>query len=392
MKEKKPTVFFLPAWYPNRGNILDGLFVQFHARAVQQYANVGVLFVWGENRELGPVVETEITDLEGIPEVKMYYRKSTLPLVRRLVDAYLYLACTLKGYALLTRLTGPADIHHVHILTRAGIIAWLLNITSRIPYIITEHWTRYLPQNISSYQGQLRRWLTQQIVRRAHAVCPVNEDLAKAMQQQGLKNDHYVVVNNVVDTARFFPVSGTSREKKVLLHVSCFIENQKNTHGLLRAIQALKKERNDFMLHLVGTGDDWKKSQEYCRELGLTAPDVVFCGMLTGQELVQQYQQADALVLFSNFENQPVVILEAFACGIPAIGTDVGGVHELLADNRGILVPQADEIALVNALRDFLDGKKLAGSMELRAYAEDHFGYTGVGKQFFNLYLSALNK
>ena len=75
-------------------------------------------------------------------------------------------------------------------------------------------------------------------------------------------------------------------------------------------------------------------------------------GFIAGAaELAEAYAAADLMIYPSRADNQPLAILEAMACGVPAVGFDVGGVPELLGDGRGLVVADGDAGALGNAVR-----------------------------------------
>ncbi len=85
---------------------------------------------------------------------------------------------------------------------------------------------------------------------------------------------------------------------------------------------------------------------------GLLPPNVQYLGFKTGQELFDITYHARALLFPSQcYENQPLSILEAFACGKPAIATNIGGMPELIGADRGLLVPFGDPRALADAMQ-----------------------------------------
>ncbi len=89
-------------------------------------------------------------------------------------------------------------------------------------------------------------------------------------------------------------------------------------------IALLYQKRQDFELVLVGDGIDFEMIKSYAHELKLEDKVVTFTGVLTGKALVEEYQKSNFSVLFSNYENIPVVISESFACGKPFVSTNVG--------------------------------------------------------------------
>lgn len=383
----KPHVVFFPAWYPHRGDPMPGLFVKYHAASLLPFVRVSILQVLGETRSTGELIEFVYQVEEAIPTMRVYYRKQA-GLLGKMMDVYLYFYGTLKGYSMLVARTGKADLHHVHVLTRAGFLPWLIRITGGVSYLITEHWSRYLPLNRSKFGGNLKKWFTRQVVKKAFAVCPVNENLGRAMQDMGFTHPRYQVVNNVVDLNRFIPASEKAPATR-FLHVSCFDENAKNTKGLLRAFKVALEQNPALFLTLVGEGPDWEETREYARELGLD-PYTDFAGLKMGEQLVAVYQNHGSMVMFSNYENQPVVILEAFACGVPVIATRVGGIPEMLAESRGRLLEAGDEKDLAVALLEQVAERNAPEPEKLRNYVQAHFSYEAVGNMYFALYRDAL--
>jgi glycosyltransferase involved in cell wall biosynthesis len=87
-----------------------------------------------------------------------------------------------------------------------------------------------------------------------------------------------------------------------------------------------------------------------------------------------------------------VVISEALASGIPVIASEVGGIPEHIADERGILVKMRDEKALKDAMNKMIDSLKenIYDKEKLAEYARIHFSYEDVSKKFLHLYRDVL--
>jgi glycosyltransferase involved in cell wall biosynthesis len=378
----------LPAWYPNQTDSMAGLFVKYHARAVLQYADVAVLhIITNANQNKG--IEYQHTLDGNLQTVIAYIRKRKGNLWDKLFFPLRYIVASIKGYKLIKRFFGTPDINHVHILTRSGVLALYKKITTGIPYIITEHWSRYLPQNSVSYTGAVHKWFTRRVANNAAVITTVSKHLGYAMQTHGLRNT-YKQISNVVDVNYFKPLSPKPKNiKPILLHVSCFDEKPKNVKGILTAAKQLEEKGFDFELRLVGNGADWQMCVDYAQTLYLKS--VTFVGLATGDNLLKEYQTADGFILFSNFENQPVVILEAFACGIPVIATNVGGIPEIVKPGMGIIIEPKDITALVASMQQILTNPAIFDTKNMRRHAEENFSYEGVGKQFYDIYQTVLN-
>ena len=81
-----------------------------------------------------------------------------------------------------------------------------------IPYVIIEHWSRYLP-TVDTYKGVLRKFLTKLVVKKADALLVISENLRKAMKLHHLENKNSSTINNVVDTDIFKPLSSEQNTK-----------------------------------------------------------------------------------------------------------------------------------------------------------------------------------
>jgi glycosyltransferase involved in cell wall biosynthesis len=258
------------------------------------------------------------------------------------------------------------------------------------PYVITEHWTRYLP-HMDNFKGRLRKWMTRMAVKRASAVLPVTDNLRRAMESHGLTNANYRIIPNVVDVEMFRINDIREADgKKRFIHVSCFEDKQKNISGILRVLKNLSAKRTDWECHMVGEGIHLDRLIAYAKELGIEGRYVFFHGLKENGELAGMMAEAGFQVMFSRFENLPVVILESLACGVPVLSTDVGGIREHLHPDLGILISSENENELEEMIDHFLDHYQDFGKEKLRKYAVDHFSREVIGRQLFEVYSDVL--
>lgn len=203
----KPRVLMLPKWYPNRYDDQDGDFVARHVAAIVPYAHVAVVFATVAGGPLTAWTECEESGDGAVPVLRYYYRArpSGLPILDPLLKLLLYYWCVGQGYKQVVQRWGAnPDVVHVHVLLRTGLAAWWWWWRYDVPYMITEHWTLYLPFRAHTI-GWLRRQLTRVVVRRAATLHTVSKALQRAMWNLGFKNDTSVVIANVVDTKLFCP-------------------------------------------------------------------------------------------------------------------------------------------------------------------------------------------
>lgn len=377
-------VLFLSEWYPNRYDAMLGLFVRKHAEAVARLGvETYVLYLHPDKKVRGEEIVEQTT--HGVHELYIYYSGS-------------FLHALYSGYRLFRRQYGQPDLCQLNVITKNGLLPLYLKLTRGIPYIIVEHWSGYLPQNFSIRGGWHKR-LMQTICRHASCVLPVSNKLREAMIANGFQNSHFALIHNVVDDF-FYPSSSTSASSSALsssssslslLHVSCFDEKAKNIRGLLRAVREVARERQDFVLTLVGTGVDFQEDQTYAESLDFPQDMLVFTGEQTPEQVSEYMCMADFFLMFSRYENAPVVLSECMATGLPILTSAAGGIPEMVTDQVGILVPVEDEVALANQLRYMLDHHGDFSRDTIRQEGMK-YSYDAVGKELLAHYTQAISR
>jgi glycosyltransferase involved in cell wall biosynthesis len=382
-------ILFLPSWYPNRTSPTLGIFVQRHAKAASLYDDVSVLAIFPDT--IKERFEVEETDDEGILTVKVYYKKveSNIPLYSSLLKLSRRKQAYRIGYRIIESKKGKPDVAHVHVALPAATVV-MDGLLKSIPLILTEHWTGYLPSD-GRYKGSMMKRLTQHLVSKTSFILPVSEDLSKAMQSQGLKGN-YRIVPNVVDTAVFHPSAIAPSNKRRIIHVSALDDEQKNVSGLLRAVHEASLQIPNIEVLIVGDGADREKLEALANVLGLLNRNVFFKGSKTPAELAELMRTSNACVLFSNYENQPCVLIEALASGLPVIATHVGGIPEYITEERGILVEPQDEKELAQAIVSLLSEEIKFDKQQLRKFAEENFSYARAGQMLHDIYLTTAKR
>jgi glycosyltransferase involved in cell wall biosynthesis len=194
----------------------------------------------------------------------------------------------------------------------------------------------------------------------------------------------------VVDTRLFHPLpaSDVQQDRFTLLHVSSLLDRQKNISGMLRALQRCLPDLPQLEVVILGDGDP-SPHEELALKLGI-AGQVTFGGELPLGAVARRMREADALLLFSHFENFPCVIGEAWASGIPVISSDVGGIREHLGPELGILVPPGDEAALADAIAFTVSSKW--NREVLRSTAEGLFSIPVVAEAYLEVYRTVIGR
>lgn len=377
MSKEKLHILFINSWYPSKILPNNGDFIQRHAEAVALKNKVTVIHVITDKS----INYTEISDknINGIRTIIAYIKPIRLKF-NKLYQFY-------KTYFKLISLSGEFDIVHVNRLYPVGIIAVFLKLFKGKRFIISEHFTGYL-QAHSNNINRTELFLSKIIVKQASYVCPVSENLKQNMQILGLEGN-YKIVPNVVDTDVFTPKENNN-EPFTLIHLSSLVDEHKNITGILNAIGKLQDHIPDFLFYLIG--DNPFQYQDLIDSLKINPKNIKLIDQIKHHEVSKYLQKSNVLILFSNYENLPCVILEAFACGVKVISTNVGGIHEFFPSTYGKLINVKEGNQLLNEIINLYNENKNLQKNEMHKYAEDHFSKEKINDEFSILYHSILAK
>ncbi len=195
----------------------------------------------------------------------------------------------------------------------------------------------------------------------AARVFSVSDSLRRLAIELGTAPEKTEVVGNGIDTERFQPVPraaararfGLPESARVLISVGGLVE-RKGMHRVIEVLPALLKHHPDLHYLIVGgaspEGDNRAELTAQVARLGL-ADHVHFLGALPTDELKWPLSASDVFVLATRNEGWANVFLEAMACGLPVVATDVGGNAEVVCRAElGSIVPFGDAAALQQAL------------------------------------------
>lgn len=380
-------VLFLPKWYPNEYDLFDGNFIENHAHAIKQKANISVLFVHSEENTASKYRIIKNNN-QGIEEVRVFFQKpqSGIPIFNKIISFFRYKKAQQLGYQELYSKNKQPDLVHIHVLSRPALLALRLKSKYKIPFVITEHWSGYLKSN-GQYQGFLKKCFTEHVVKQSSGVHTVSTQLKEAMLSHQLKNQ-YTVIPNVVDTNLFKPLP---KENKIpeIIFVGNLLQRPKKVFDIIKGMKSLKEKGMTFHLSIYGEGVDEQKAKSLVSELDLDN-QISFKGTTDRKGVGEAMALSDFLILFSEFENQPCVIAEAHASGIPIIVPDLEGISERMNPELGILVQTGNQKSFEQALEKMLNTYSEYDTNYIRVYGVKQFGEDEIAKQFHIFYQKAL--
>ena len=368
----------LPASYPTPERPGWGIFVQDHARAAALDHNLVVVASGGPRRSLTSPFPVHEAVEDGIRTIRVSYREAPAIQVR-------YLLAAINALAHLRRRGFRPDLIHAH-FHRAAATATALGALTRVPVVVSEHSSEF-PRDALSRGARLRARFA---FRAAELVCPVSESLRESIERHGI-SARFRVVPNTVDTSVFHPNGwATPREPPPRLLTVAQMIPRKGLDYLLQALAMVATTRRDFALDVVGDGPELSAYTRLARELRL-GDRVTFHGFKPKRAIAEMMRRASFFVLPSLFENQPVVLIEAMASGLPVLATRVGGAPELVSEDVGLLVPPADAESLRQGIERMLSSFGEYPSEAIAAAAATRFSYQKVGAVWTQVYEEAMS-
>lgn len=181
------------------------------------------------------------------------------------------------------------------------------------------------------------------------------------------------IVPNVVDLERF-QTSTADRSARRHFLVARNLEPIYDNETAIRAFLIVHRIHPDVTLTIAGSGPLAEPLQALVRSLGL-AGAIVFTGRLDRDAMAEAYRKADVAINASLVDNMPGSVLEAMACGVPVVSTNVGGVPYIVTDEKtALLVPPKSPDAMAKAMLRLIDDHALSnvlidnGLIEVQKY------------------------
>lgn len=386
-----PHILWLASWYPNKQAPFDGDFIQRHAKAVGNFHDIQVIYVVRDNRgTITRDVKMEEFESGNVREKIIYYYSAhfSFPLIEKFFSNLKYKRLFKKAVLDYFNQFGQPHLIHVHIAMKAGLIAKWIKRKFRIPYVISEHWTGYLPEakeKLSNFPFYLKT-IWRKIIKSASGVSVVSDYLGACIKKDFFSIG-YKIIPNVVDLEIFKPATLEKNKNTRFIHISG-LDYQKDPESILKAFSILNKKCSDFHLSIIGP--ERKELFWLTVQLGLES-QVSFHSEMPQKDLVKFVQQSDALILYSRYETFGCVIIEANACGVPVIVSDLKVFHEIIKENEnGIFAPGERPGLLAEKLLWFIQNQQQFDHSAIATRAQSEYNYKVVGEQFSKWYDSVL--
>ena len=345
-------------------DILGGQAVQAErlVRHLQQEPSVEVSFL-----PINPRLPGKLRELQAIKYV------------RTLTTSILYIVNLLREVR-------KFDVIHIF---SASYLSFLIAPTPAI--FISKLYGKKIVLNYHSGEAEdhLRRWRrsTIPILNLCDAIAVPSDYLVRVFASFGLKA---TAIYNIIEVDQF-----AFRERTPLRPIFLSNRNLEAHYGVdcvLRAFALIQEKVPDAVLTIVGDGSQRQSLEKLKTELALRQTS--FTGRVEHEDIFRHYSDSDVFLNASRIDNQPLSILEAFACGLPVVTTDAGGIPDVVTDGEtGFMVPVDDCETLAQRAIKLLSDRNIATTMIQKARKESlKYTWEVVGEQWLKLYREVTEK
>ncbi|BDZ69145.1 glycosyltransferase [Methanobacterium ferruginis] len=281
------------------------------------------------------------------------------------------------------------NVIHVQWPIPNGLGAWFLKKVYRIPYVNTIHGEE-VHLSKSYHMLFALRWLVNNSSKNL-----TNSTATKNFcLEAGLNGENVDVIPFGVDTDFFRPLEVYKDENTFQILSIGYLIERKGFEYLIRAMPHVLEEHDSARLMIVGSGPLESELKELIYELDL-GDYVKIIKNVSDKKLLTIYNSADLFVLPSivdsqgNTEGLGVVLLEAMACGLPVIGSDVGGIPDIIQDmETGMLVPEKNIVRLSRAISYCIENEILRNKIAIRGLkvVKNEFSWENIAEMYLPFY------
>ena len=278
------------------------------------------------------------------------------------------------------------DVIHAHYASSYGLLGAL----SGFQPLIISAWGSDI--YLFPHKSKLNSTILKYILKKADIVCSTSKAMKKIIQNKYMRNDVHLVPFGI-DTKHFKPKKtkmnpftvGTIKSIEIHNGIDCLIE----------AANILINHRNkDINFIIVGDGAIKREMEKKSEELKLENR-VKFIGYISHEKVIEYYEKLSIFIAVSTRESFGVSVLEAAACGLPSITSNVGGLIEVNSNNKtGLVISANDPLSLADSIDALYTNETLRLKLGLNARrrVKSLFEWTKNVDQMIKIYEDCKNE
>lgn len=332
-----------------------------------------------------------ITNSEIIKETSLNFE--FIPVANKKISGYIYLIYLFRA-SIFLKISTDTVIH----AQRPDYLLPFILLYRRNPKVCTLHGAHV--KNVSLKKGLIVSYLYGQIEQF------VFHHIDKVIMISTETRDYYcikypflkeksLIVPNGVNIEVFGPVInncirkeyGISNKEKVMLYVGR-LEKEKRVDCIIKVYEELKEVLTDLKLIIVGNGREKKSLQTSVKDKNLT--DITFIENLSYEKIPEIMNCADLLIMCSLHEGMPTVVLEALACGLPVVSTDVGDLNSIITDETGYIFKDTEMKKVKDIILNILLNNKISKNSCVEIAR--NYSWENVCKKIVEVYYEVIEK
>lgn len=283
-----------------------------------------------------------------------------------------------------------ADV--VHLMANSG---WSWHLFAA-PAVWTAHWldtpilVNYRGGHAEPFFAKSWRVVNSSLKRASHIIVPSAylQDVFAEYQKVA------EVVPNVLDETLFFPNESTQdkdADSPIRLLVTRNLEPIYDIPSAIHCLASVIQVYPNTRLFIAGSGPEYQALVNLTEKLGI-ADNVDFLGRLDSNRIAELYRESDFLINPSTVDNSPNSVIEALACGVPVITTNVGGIPRLVKDQHDayMVEPRQPELLASGVLHLVKDEKSRQAQIANGLNTAKQFYWSNVSLKLLNAYNTAL--
>ncbi|MFB6340597.1 glycosyltransferase family 4 protein [Saccharicrinis sp. FJH62] len=339
MKTFNGHILHIPRWYPGLNGPQGGVFISKHIASSQNYRHSVINVNVSKGKEI-PLKRVLFTSSENVNTYSYFYRSGN-----KLFSSFNYCIGIYRCIRQLLKEKDKPDLIHAHVLLRTYVVAYVLHILFKRPYIITEHWSGY-HYGLYHQKSKTYRFLLKLMLKKAEKVLVVSNRLRNDMLACiPLDKTKLKILPNVAEnTSETKPQKQGSTIK--IVTVADLKDNIKRVSGVIEAIKKFTNENIEY--HIIGDGPDINTLKQLANQL--LNEKIYFYGELSNEDVLKKLPEFDFLIQNSQYETFGLVPVEALLSGLPVISTTTGCPEEVQLREAGIFIEPDQQEELMKAI------------------------------------------
>jgi len=380
-------ILIVSSGYPNSYEPLDGIFYRDQALALKEAGNkVGVIssipisffsvlkvrkIIFGKNFKIDQDIPTYTWSYLNIPKQPKFPVAMALKKGMKLFHEYI-----LKY--------GKPDLLHLHCF-EGGKFAMQVKNTFNIPFVITEHSSRFLLNT----NPEVLEPIIQKVFTNADERIAVSNSLQEILEKK--YNLPFSYIPNIVDLEAF-NVDFKIRKNELFTYVNVAGLNENKNHKmLLDAFKLVLDSGINAQLKIAGDGPLFQILREHASKLNIEK-QVKFLGFQSREALKELYNESHVFVLASKKETFGVVIIEALSCGMPVVATKCGGPESIIVDDKLGELAEITTEGISNTMQRVFHKFISFNPSQIHQYASENFSSKSVASSLMKMYDALLTK